>query len=70
VRTVGYTPATAQPPVESMDRRDVAGPVLAVALVLAGTLATGVLPPTTPYQVLAGGLIVAGFALLMVLFWD
>ena len=53
-----------------MDRRDVAGPVLAVALVLAGTLATGVLPPTTPYQVLAGGLIVAGFALLMVLFWD
>lgn len=53
-----------------MDRRDVAGALAAVALVLGGTLATGVLPPTAPYQALAGGLIVAGFALLMVLFWN
>lgn len=35
----------------------------AVVLVIGGTLATGVLPSTLPYQVLAGGAIVAGFAL-------
>lgn len=35
----------------------------AILLVLAGTLATGVLPPTLPYQLLAGLIIVAGFAL-------
>lgn len=34
----------------------------AILLVLAGTLATGVLPPTLPYQLLAGLTIVAGFA--------
>lgn len=38
----------------------------AILLVLAGTLATGVLPPTLPYQLLAGLLIVAGFALTYV----
>lgn len=37
--------------------------VVAAVLVLGGTLATGVLPPTLPYQVVAGLLIVAGFAL-------
>lgn len=39
---------------------------LAVLLVVAGTLATGLLPPTALYQVLAGGVIVAGFALVFV----
>lgn len=38
---------------------------LAVAglVVVAGTLATGLLPQTTPYQVLSGMIIVAGFGL-------
>lgn len=36
---------------------------VAVALIVAGTLATGLLPSTLPFQVLAGGIIVAGFAL-------
>lgn len=53
-----------------MDRRDAAGAAAAVALVLGGTFATGLLPPTAPYQILAGGLIVAGFALLLVVFWN
>jgi fructose-1,6-bisphosphatase/inositol monophosphatase family enzyme len=35
---------------------------VALLLVLAGTLATGVLPATVPYQLLAGLVIVAGFA--------
>lgn len=39
---------------------------LAVLLVIAGTLATGLLPSTALYQVLAGGVIVAGFALVFV----
>ncbi len=37
---------------------------LAGLLIAAGTLATGLLPSTAPYQVLAGGIIVAGFALV------
>lgn len=39
--------------------------LLAGALVVVGTLATGFLPPTLPYQVLAGGTIVAGFAVIV-----
>lgn len=35
----------------------------AIVLVVGGTLATGVLPPTLPYQLLAGAIIVAGFGL-------
>jgi fructose-1,6-bisphosphatase/inositol monophosphatase family enzyme len=35
----------------------------AIILVAGGTLATGVLPPTLPYQLLAGAIIVAGFGL-------
>lgn len=35
--------------------------VVAALLVVGGTLATGYLPPTLPYQLLAGGIIVAGF---------
>lgn len=35
----------------------------AILLVLGGTLATGVFPPTLPYQLVAGLLIVAGFGL-------
>lgn len=35
---------------------------LAVALIVVGTLATGLLPSAPVYQVFAGALIVAGFA--------
>lgn len=35
---------------------------LAAVLIITGTLATGLLPPTPLYQVLAGGIIVGGFA--------
>ena len=35
---------------------------VAVVLIVAGTLATGLLPPSGTSQILAGGLIVAGFA--------
>ncbi|AEN04893.1 hypothetical protein [Halolamina sp.] len=34
-----------------------------VVLVVVGTLATGILPATVPYQLLAGAIIVAGFGL-------
>lgn len=53
-----------------MNVRSLACPGLAVVLVVAGSLATGVLPSTTPYQVIAGGGIVAGFALLLYCFRD
>lgn len=36
---------------------------VAVLLVVVGSLATGVVPATLPYQALAGAVIVAGFAL-------
>jgi hypothetical protein len=39
---------------------------IATALIVAGTLATGLLPSTAPYQALAGGIIVLGFAVLYV----
>lgn len=42
--------------------RKYGGLAVAVLLFIAGTLATGLLPSTLFYQVLAGGLIVAGFA--------
>ncbi|HKJ57785.1 MAG TPA: hypothetical protein VKA37_01025 [Halobacteriales archaeon] len=53
-----------------MDRREVGCTALAVALVVVGTFATGLLPSTTPYQVVAGGIIVAGFGLLLYCFRD
>lgn len=55
-----------------MDSRAVGCAAVAVALVVVGTLATGWLPSSTPYQVVAGGVIVAGFALLLYCFrdWD
>ena len=34
---------------------------VAVVLIIAGTITTGLLPSTTLYQVLAGSMIVAGF---------
>lgn len=34
----------------------------AAVLIIIGTLATGLLPPTPLYQVLAGGIVVGGFA--------
>ena len=45
---------------------------LAFGLVVAGTLATGFLPSTAIYQVLAGAIIVAGFGVLLYCFkgWD
>ena len=36
---------------------------IAVGLMITGTLATGVLPSTTLYQVFAGGIIVLGFGI-------
>lgn len=36
---------------------------VAVLVVVGGTVAAGLLPQTAPYQVLAGGIIVAGFAI-------
>jgi hypothetical protein len=45
-------------------RRRYVCPGAAVALILVGTLATGLLPSTALYQALAGGLIVAGFGVL------
>ena len=44
--------------------RTVACVALAGGLVVTGTLATGLLPSGLPYQLLAGGIIVAGFAML------
>lgn len=38
----------------------------AVVLIITGTVATGLLPSTILYQVLAGGVIVAGFAVTFV----
>lgn len=34
---------------------------VSVALVVVGTISTGLLPPSLPYQIVAGGLIVLGF---------
>ncbi len=44
--------------------------VVAAVLVVGGTLATGVFPPTLPYQILAGGIIVSGFALVFLCLAD
>lgn len=51
-----------------MVRDGLACVLTAFALVVGGTLATGLVPPTGPYQVVAGGVIVAGFALLLYCF--
>lgn len=55
-----------------MDQRDVGCLVTAASVIVVGTLSTGWLPPTAPYQVLAGGIIVLGFAMLLYCFrsWD
>jgi hypothetical protein len=39
---------------------------VAVVLIVTGTLATGLFPPTLLYQALAGGTIVTGFAVAYV----
>lgn len=36
---------------------------VAVSLIIIGTIATGLLPSAAPYQAVAGGIIVAGFAM-------
>lgn len=41
--------------------RTYGGLLLGISLVVVGALATGILPSTTPFQVFAGGIIVAGF---------
>ena len=53
-----------------MDRYELGCAALAVALVVVGTFATGLLPSTTPSQAVAGGIIVAGFGLLLYCFRD
>jgi len=44
--------------------------VLAAVLVTVGTLATGILPARLPFQLLAGGLILGAFVLLVVCLKD
>ena len=44
------------------DPREYAWFAVALLLVVGGTVAAGLLPGTARYQVLAGGIIVAGFA--------
>ena len=51
-----------------MERREIGCVLFAFALVVAGTFATGLLPSSAPYQAVAGGVIVAGFALLFYCF--
>jgi len=46
--------------------RKYAGLGVAVILIVAGTAATGLFPPTPLYQAIAGGIIVGGFALAFV----
>lgn len=41
--------------------RTYGGLLVGVMLVVLGALATGILPSTTPVQIFAGGIIVAGF---------
>lgn len=55
-----------------MDRREIGCLVTAVGVIVVGTLATGWLPPTAPYQAVAGGIIVVGFGMLLYCFrdWD
>jgi hypothetical protein len=50
--------------------REVACFVVAAIMVTAGTIGTGVLPATLPFQLLAGGLILAAFALIVVCLKD
>jgi|GEM_PF-4120623 len=53
-----------------MNTRDYACFGVAVLLLVVGTFATGFLPPSPLSQVLAGGLIVAAFALIFVCLRD
>ena len=67
-----YTPPVVEPWAERMNRSELGCGAVAVALVVVGTFSTGLLPSATPYQVLAGGIIVAGFVTLLYCFrgWD
>ena len=51
-----------------MEAREIGCALAAFGLVVVGTVSTGVLPPTAVGQAVAGGLIVAGFALLFYCF--
>lgn len=53
-----------------MNTRDYACFAIAAVLLVVGTLATGFLPPTPLSQVIAGGLIVAAFAIVFVCLRD
>jgi len=50
--------------------REVVCFVVAAVIVTAGTIATGVLPAALPFQLLAGGLILGAFALIVVCLKD
>lgn len=50
--------------------REAACFVVAAVMVTAGTLATGVLPAKLPFQLLAGGLILGAFALIVICLKD
>ena len=54
----------------SMNPRDYTCFAVAVLLLVVGTFATGFLPPTTLSQVIAGGLIVAAFAIIFLCLRD
>lgn len=51
-----------------MDFRSAALVVIAFALLVGGTISTGILPSAAPYQAFAGGMIVAAFGLVFYIF--
>jgi hypothetical protein len=51
-----------------MDFRTVGLLVIAFALLVGGTISTGILPSAAPYQAFAGGMIVAAFGLVFYIF--
>ena len=50
--------------------REVACFVVAAVMVTVGTVATGVLPAELPFQLLAGGMILGAFALVVICLRD
>ncbi len=61
---MAHWPTTSKPgwPDTVLDRSEYACLAVAITVVLGGTLAAGLLPQTLPFQVVAGAVIVAGFA--------
>lgn len=54
--------------IDDIDYTDIGCFVIAAAFVIGGVMGTGFLPPTLRSQLVAGGLIVVGFALVFVCF--